>query len=131
MGSADAHRRVAATFVVEVGKQRLEGLAVTRVTGEKDVVLADRDVVECELGLGAPAQAHLLVHAGDAHAARGEVDDGRADALGALATREPAPHEAGDRLSRVRLTVCALLSSQGERHESGESGSGPTESRPL
>ena len=48
---ADAHRRVAAPFVVDVRDQRLERLAVRRVAPQQHVVGLDAHVVERELGL--------------------------------------------------------------------------------
>ena len=68
------------------------------ITDEEHVFGLDAHVVEGELGLARAAQAHLLVGAGDRHAVGGEVDDDRADALGALAAGEAAPDEARGRL---------------------------------
>ena len=94
---ADAHRRVAAAFVVDVRDQRLERLAVRGVAPQQHVGGLDAHVVERELGLARRAQPHLHVRAGDGHARRLEVDDHRADALGARALGEAAPHEARHR----------------------------------
>src|SRR5205085_3982584 len=51
-----------------------------------------------QLGLGAPAQAHLLVSAGDTHSGRAQVDDDGAHALGTVAPGKARPDEAGGRL---------------------------------
>ena len=97
LGGAQAHRRVAAPLVVDVGEQRLEPAVVGGIAGHEDVVGLDAHAVEGELGLGAAPQPHLAVRAGDAHAVAGQVDDDGADALAGagLAAGEPAPHQAG------------------------------------
>jgi len=83
---ADAHRGVSAPLVVEMREQSAEGVVVA---GEQHIGRLDAHVVESELGFGHTAQAHLLVHACDAHAIGRQVDDNGAD----LTVRELAPHE--------------------------------------
>src|SRR5205085_2650494 len=76
-------------------------MAVSRageVAGDEHVVGLDAHVVEGELGLRATSQPHLLVHAGDADAGGGEVDDDGANALGPFAARKARPDQAGGRL---------------------------------
>ena len=94
---ADAHGRVAAPLVVDVGQQRLEPAVVGGVAGHEHVAGLDAHAVEGELGLGAAPQPHLLVRAGHAHAVAGQVDHHGADALArpGLAAGEPAPHQTG------------------------------------
>ncbi len=70
LGGAQAHGRVAAALVVDVGEQGLEPAVVGGVAGDEDVVGLDAHAVEGELGLGAAPQAHLAVGAGHAHARR-------------------------------------------------------------
>ena len=93
LGGADAHRRVAAALVVEVGQQHLERLGVRRVAGDQHVVGTDLHVVERDLGLGRRVHAHRVVDPGERHAGPVHVDHDRADALRAVAARPAAPHE--------------------------------------
>ena len=93
LGRSDAHRRIAAAFVVEVCEQRLERRVVVGVSGDEHVVGLDEHVVEGDLGLGGRVHSHAAVHAGDRHTGPVHLDHDRPDSLRPCAAGPTAPHE--------------------------------------